>query len=54
MNPKTHRVNNFWLKFLYLGFIFFLYFSSSLLLYWISSEAKSLVILEIAFENFTF
>ena len=55
MNHKTHRVNNFSLQFLLLGFIFF--FSNSifrLLLWQISSKANSLVILEVAFETCIF
>ena len=54
MNLGNNSVCNFYLKFLYLGLFCFCTSLFKLLLWWISSEVNSLLILEVAFETCTF
>ena len=54
MIPGNHWVNNFCLEFLYFGFFLFLNFSIKTVNIKISSEANSLLILEVVLETWTF
>ena len=51
MNLENHWTKNFSLKFLRLGFILFLHFSIFLLFWWIFSEGKNFLKIEVAFET---